>query len=47
MPLQIIRQDITLMEFGIRYYVTFKTLEDKNRVFDDSIKKACKEKTKM
>ena len=37
----------SLMEFGVRYYVAFKTLEDKSRVFDDSLKITCKEKTKM
>ena len=37
----------SLMEFGLRYYSAFETVEDKNRVFDDESKVICKEKTQM
>ena len=37
----------SLMEFGLRYYSAFKTVEEKNRIFDDKSKDACREKTKM
>lgn len=37
----------SLMEFGIRYYNAYKSVEDKNRSFDDSGKCICREQSKM
>ncbi len=37
----------SLMKFGLRYYNAFKTIENKNQIFDEGEKDYCKVKTKM